>query len=41
MVVEDRVFRVHSVFPIKNASTPTKKMLSAIENDLEKALKNA
>ena len=40
MVVEDRVFRVHSVFPVKSTSTPTKKMLSVIENDLEKALKN-
>ena len=40
MVVEDRVFRVHSVFPVRSASTPTKKMLSVIENDLEKALKN-
>jgi hypothetical protein len=39
MVVEDRVFRVHSVFPVRSASTPTKKMLSVIENDLEKALK--
>ncbi len=41
MVVEERVFRVHSVFPVKCSSTPTKKMLSVIENDLEKALKNA
>jgi len=41
MVVEDRVFRVHSVFPVRSASTPTKKMLSVIENDLEKALKKA
>lgn len=41
MVVEDRVFRVHSVFPVKSTSTPTKKMLSVIENDLEKALDNA
>ena len=41
MVVEDRVFRVHSVFPVRSASTPTKKMLSVIENDLEKALDNA
>lgn len=41
MVVEDRVFRVHSVFPLKSASTPTKNMLTVIENDLEKTLKNA
>lgn len=41
MVVEERVFRVHSVFPIENTSTPTKKILTIIENDCEKALKNA
>lgn len=41
MVVEDRVFRVHSVFPLEGASSPTQKMLSVIENHLEKALKNA
>lgn len=41
MVVDGRVFRVHSVFPIGNATTPTKKMLAIIENDCEKELKNA
>lgn len=41
MVVEDRVFRVHSVFSIESVSTPTKKILSIIENDCEKTLKNA
>lgn len=41
MVVDGRVFRVHSIFPVKSASTPTKKLLSIIETDCEKALKNA
>lgn len=41
MEVEGKIFRVHSVFPINNTSTPTKKMLTIIGNDSEKALKNA
>ena len=41
MAVEGKIFRVHSVFPIKNTSTPTKKMLAIIGNDCELSLKNA
>lgn len=41
MEVEGKIFRVHSVFPINNTSTPTKKMLTIIGNDCEKAPKNA
>ena len=41
MEVEGRIFRIRSVFPISNTSTPTKKMLAIIGNDCEKELKNA
>lgn len=41
MVVEGRVFRIHSIFPAKGVSTPTKKFLAVIENDCEKSLKDA
>lgn len=41
MEVDGKVFRVHSVFPIKSTSTPTKKILKIIESDCEKSLKNA
>jgi len=40
MEVDGKVFGVHSVFPIKTTSTPTKKLLQIIENDCEKSLKN-
>lgn len=39
--VEGKLFRVHSVFPIKSTSSPTKKLLAIIENDCQKASKNA
>lgn len=41
MVVEGRLIRVHSVFPIKGVSSPVKKLLAAVENDCEKTLKGA
>lgn len=41
MVVEGRIFRVHSIFPIKSISTPTKKILSVIESDCKKPFKKA
>lgn len=41
MVVESRIFRVHSVFPIKSVSTPTKKILSVIESEYGKSFKKA
>lgn len=40
MEVDGKIFGVHSVFPIKVTSTPTKKLLQIIENDCEKSLKN-
>lgn len=40
MEVEGKIIGVHSVFPIKPTSTPTKKLLTIIENDCEKSLKN-
>lgn len=41
MEVEGKMFRVHSVFPIQSTSSPTKKLLTIIENDCEKSLKKA
>lgn len=41
MVVEGKLFRVHSIFPVTAMSNPTKKLLTAVENDCEKTLKGA
>ena len=37
MEVEGKTFRVHSIFPINSKSTPTKKMLTIIDNCCEKS----
>ena len=41
MDIEGRTFKVCSVFPAVKQSTPTEKLLTLIDNTLEKSLKKA
>lgn len=41
MDIESRTFRVCSVFPMVKQSTPTEKLLTLIDNNLEESLKKA
>ena len=41
MVVNGKTYLVTSVFPLEPSATPTEKMLSYIDSELEKAAKSA
>ena len=41
MVVNGKTYLVTSVFPLEPSATPTEKMLSYIDSELEKATKSA
>ena len=41
MVINGKTYLVTSVFPLEPSATPTEKMLSYIDSELEKATKSA